>query len=266
MHKRRYADVSFGQVHYRTAGKGPTLLLLHQSPRTSEEYSDLIQTLAADYTVIAPDNPGNGMSDPLPQNNPAMKDYAVALVEFLDAINLDSTLIYGFHTGGSIATAAAALFPDRVRFAVTNGLAIFRGQQREDLLANYCPPIEPKIDGSHMDWLWQRFMKQAEFFPWYRTDEAARINVPPYSAAKCQSMVEDMLMAGNNYIAPYNAAFAFDPVAEGMLPADNLLIMAAAQDPLSSCLDLLPDNQKVYRGNDYADCLQTAFDTLWQYR
>ncbi len=267
MHKRRYADVSFGQIHYRIAGpgpaaEGPVLLLLHQSPRTSAEYADLIDTLARDFTVIAPDNPGNGMSDPLPDEIPAMAAYAAALVEFFDAIGLDRACIYGFHTGASIATATAALYPDRVTFAVAHGLSVFRGPERDDLLANYCPPIVPKADGSHMTWLWQRFMQQAEFFPWYRQDDTSRIDVPAYSAEKCQAMVNDLLLAGNNYIGPYNAAFAFDPVADGLLPTDNLLVMSSPQDPLFTCMDHLPKTQKTYRGNDYSQCLEVALKIL----
>lgn len=267
MHKRRYADVSFGQIHYRTAGPdhlagGPVLVLLHQSPRTSAEYAHLMEGLARDFTVIAPDNPGNGMSDPLPDEIPTMAGYAAALVEFFDAIGVGRALVYGFHTGASIATATAALYPDRIRFAVAHGLSVFRGAERDDLLAHYCPPIVPKADGSHMQWLWQRFMKQAEFFPWYKRDEASRIDVPAYSPEKCQAMVDDLLLAGNNYIGPYNAAFAFDPVADGLLPADDLLVMSSKQDPLFKCLDHLPTTQKIYRGNDYSQCLEVALKIL----
>ncbi len=266
MQKRRYADVSFGQIHYRTAGKGPALVLLHQSPRSSAEYTELMEELSEDYTVYAPDNPGNGQSDPLPVDVPGMENYADALIEFLDAVKLESVLVYGFHTGASIATAAAARHPSRIRYAVANGLSVFRGTEKEDLLANYCPPLVPKADGSHLAWLWERFQSQARFFPWYKTSDDARIDVPPYSPERCQVMVEDFLLAGNNYIAPYNAAFMFDPVAAGMLPADNLLVMSTEADPLFKCLKLLPTKQAVYRGTSHQDCLVQAFRQLKNHR
>lgn len=243
MHKRRYADLSFGQVHYRIAGAGQPLLLLHQSPRTSAEHIPLMHELADDFLVIAPDTPGNGQSDPLLHEAPRMGDYAAALIEFLDVLKLDEVLIYGFHTGASIATATAALHPARVRFAIANGLSILRGDFKQDILKNYSPAFYPKEDGSHLNWLWDRFQKQAEFFPWYQQDEEHRLNIPPYSAEKCQGMVEDFLLAGNDYIAPYTAAFEFDPVADDLLPSDNLLVLVAEKDPLVTCMQYLPSAQ-----------------------
>lgn len=262
MHRRRYADLDFGQIHYRETGTGPTLLLLHQSPRTSEEHLPLMQRLSDKFHVIAPDNPGNGMSDPLPVPEPTMHDYAQALIQFLDVLGIDSVLIYGFHTGGSIATATATDFPDRVSFAIANGLSILRGEEKEDILKNYSPEFHAQDDGSHLTWLWDRFQKQAKFFPWYKEDEAHRLNIPPYSAEKCQGMVEDILMAGNNYIAPYKAAFAYDPVAEGVLPADNLLVMSAEADPLINSLKYLPRDQATYTAATHAKCVDAAVSKL----
>lgn len=267
MHKRRYADVSFGQIHYRTAGPAektdaPALLLLHQSPRSSAEYGDLIEELASDYLVFAPDTPGNGLSDPLPLEVPGIADYADAVIEFLDAIGLDTVLVYGFHTGASIAACTAARYPERIRFAVANGVAIMRGPERADFVEHYSPPLELKADGSHLTWLWERFQKQSKFFPWYKTGEEHRIDVPPYTPEKCQGMVEDFLLAGNNYIGPYNAAFTFDPVADNLLPANNLLIMSVLTDPLCKYLDLLPEGQAVFRGKDQPACFKKALQEL----
>ena len=42
------------QVHYRRGGSGPPVILLHQSPNSSQEYIPLITDLAEDYTVFAP--------------------------------------------------------------------------------------------------------------------------------------------------------------------------------------------------------------------
>lgn len=262
MHKRRYADLNFGQIHYREAGTGLPVLLLHQSPRTSEEHSELIDRLSSNFRVIAPDNPGNGMSDPLGGPTPTMHDYARALIQFVDVLNLETVMIYGFHTGGSIATAAATGFPDRVTFAIANGLSILRGEEKADILEHYAPAFHAHDDGSHLMWLWQRFQKQSQFFPWYKEDETHRINVPPYSAEKCQGMVEDILMAGNNYIAPYKAAFAYDPVEEGALPADNLLVMSADADPLAACLEHLPADQAKFTAPTHAECLDTTIALL----
>ena len=57
-----------GQVldmHYRVAGSGPPLFLLHPSPLSSAFMEPLMRRLAGRVTAIAPDTPGFGDSDPI---------------------------------------------------------------------------------------------------------------------------------------------------------------------------------------------------------
>ena len=62
--RRAYTDTPLGQLHYRTGGQGTPLLLLHQDPQSSLQYSGTFTRLAgANMQVIAPDAPGYGMSD-----------------------------------------------------------------------------------------------------------------------------------------------------------------------------------------------------------
>ncbi len=42
-----YADTSFGQLHYAEQGRGPVILLLHQTPRSWDEFRELIPLLAS---------------------------------------------------------------------------------------------------------------------------------------------------------------------------------------------------------------------------
>ena len=96
------------QVHYRRCGDGPAMLLLHQSPRSSAEFIELIERWGESFTVVAPDHPGYGVSDPLGDPAANMEAFAEALVEFLDAIGLESAAVYGMHTGAGMAVALAA--------------------------------------------------------------------------------------------------------------------------------------------------------------
>lgn len=263
--KRGYADLSFGQVHYRMQGEGKPLILVHQSPRSSLEYRDLIEKLSEHYTVYAPDNPGNGMSDPLLENattSPTMRNYAGALIEFMDAVNIREAALYGYHTGGSIVAATAALYPDRVAVAVANGLAILEPAFRAELLERYLPAINPTTDGGHLRWLWKRIMDQAIHFPWYRSGEEYRLNIEPYNAEKAHEILLDFLMAGNDYIAPYSAAFEFDAVAEGLLPADKLMVVVSKSDPLFESYQRLPDTQNKQCFETPANCADFAFDYI----
>ena len=61
--ERRFVTLTDRQVHYRISGDGPPLLLLHQSPTSSAEMATTIEYFADEFTVIAPDTPGFGLSD-----------------------------------------------------------------------------------------------------------------------------------------------------------------------------------------------------------
>ena len=60
--KRHYAYAGERRVHYRRAGEGAPLVLLHASPGSSAGLVSLIEDLAEHYTVIAIDSPGYGES------------------------------------------------------------------------------------------------------------------------------------------------------------------------------------------------------------
>jgi pimeloyl-ACP methyl ester carboxylesterase len=51
------------RLHYRHAGEGPLLLLLHGWPQTGYCWRHLIGPLSAAHTVVAPDLRGYGRSD-----------------------------------------------------------------------------------------------------------------------------------------------------------------------------------------------------------
>src|SRR5438094_5041561 len=74
----RYAAVDGIKIHYLTAGRGPTVLLLHGYAETSRMWRPIIPQLAAKFTVIAPDLPGIGESD-IPKDGLDMKNAAVRI-------------------------------------------------------------------------------------------------------------------------------------------------------------------------------------------
>ena len=114
---RHYLTVGSGatarRVHYRRAGTGPLLLLVHQSPRSSGEYEALMREWGAHFTCIAPDTPGFGQSEPLAKSAPDINDYADAVVQFLDALGVGQIPAYGFHSGAIILVTALKRHPAR---------------------------------------------------------------------------------------------------------------------------------------------------------
>ncbi len=238
---RHFATIPHGrfgarQVHYRRAGRGPCLLMFHQSPLSSSDLLPAIERWKDRYTCIAPDTPGYGMSDPFGVDTVEMADIADAVIEFMDAIGVEKAAVYGFHTGAMIAGAVAAHYPERVVCAVANGYVVLTEAERHDFVTHYLPKFEPKWDGSHLTWLWARLREQTIFFPWYAKSLAARMDVDVPSPEALQKGVVEFLRAGDHYRVGYRAAFTFRSDLALRNVKVPMLVTAAQPDPLSQQL------------------------------
>lgn len=211
--KRRFVVVDGRLVHYRRAGSGPPLVMLHQSPTSSAEIADKILKMAQRFTVFAPDTPGYGASDPLPGTDLEMADFAAALAGFYDTVGLARAGLYGMHTGAMIAAEFARLYPQRVTIAALDGYVVLTDAERAAFLSDYFVRMPPQADGSHMTWCWSRIRDQLIFFPWHRKAADARmaLDVPPATAL--QNNVLDLLRAHDLGTPAYRAAFQY-PGAE----------------------------------------------------
>jgi len=158
--KKAYADIPEGQVHYKTEGSGEPLLLLHQTPTSSDEYLAMIPVLARSYRVVALDTPGYGNSDN-PPHEYEVTDYARSAASFLDALGIEKASIVGHHTGAAIATEVAAAYPERVDKLILSGCPSLDPQEWAKLLSDIGMPSGPTRrteitdDGSFLLASWQ---------------------------------------------------------------------------------------------------------------
>ena len=153
--KQAFVDLPQGQIHYRHAGDGPPLLLLHPTSFSSEAYLEIMPILAARFRVIAMDRFGHGGSDPPPEGV-TVEDLATAVVDFLDALGVGLTSILGGYTGSYEAIEVAASHPQRVNKLVLMGAPNWSEEERSKILSQQA--MVPKMDGSHMVdmWRWRR--------------------------------------------------------------------------------------------------------------
>jgi len=236
---RHFVSIAGRRVHYRRAGKGPAVLLVHQSPRSSAEFIPLIERWAEHFTVIAPDTPGFGQSDPLP-GEPEIGDFADALLALLQALGIERTGAYGFHSGGVILASALARQPDRFSAAAIGGYAIWTEAERAAFGRNYLPPFRPSAYGEHLTWLWNRILEQSWFFPWFDVRPQARLSVAHDDPARVDAVVRDMLDSGDAYRAGYGAVLRASrdiPPPDARTPP--VLITAYDGDPLQPHIDRL---------------------------
>ncbi len=102
-------------MHYRCAGSGPAVLLVHGLLAHSYSWRNIIPALAGRFTAIAPDLLGIGFSDRVPGLDCSMKASAERLVGFCDALGIGEFDLVGTSHGGALATIMAAELGKRVR-------------------------------------------------------------------------------------------------------------------------------------------------------
>jgi pimeloyl-ACP methyl ester carboxylesterase len=149
---RAYAESPFGPLHYTSVGSGPVLLLLHQTPRSHDEFREVQPLLAAGRRVIAMDMPGFGMSAPLPAPQ-RIEQFAAGAFALLDALDIPDAFVLGHHTGAVVAMEMAASAPDRVRALVLSSTPWTGPEYRTHTPA--VDNVASTEDGSHLTELWR---------------------------------------------------------------------------------------------------------------
>lgn len=104
-----------GTLHYRRAGSGPTLVLLHANPGDSRDFDAVFAPLAEHFDVIAPDWPGYGASTPPAEPERASAMYFRGVLSgLLDELDIGRAMFVGNSLGGYVATSLAIAQPGRV--------------------------------------------------------------------------------------------------------------------------------------------------------
>lgn len=240
--QRHYVTVGNRQVHYRRAGAGQPVILLHESPQSSLTLAPLAARLADQFTAIALDTPGYGESDPLARDQPEIPDYADALAETLNALSIKRCAVYGAHTGAVIALDFAVRHAERVSAVLLDGVGLYTPEEQAAHLANYCPRLEPQLDGSHLTRGWAMRRDQYLFYPWFDQRPETRIAVEVDDPETLHYRMVEYLRAGVNYGLGYRAAFSYDALAALKALSVPATLMAASDDVLASHLDRVPDD------------------------
>ncbi len=151
--KRAFLDTEDGQILYRIGGEGEPLLLLHMTPRSSNEFRELMPILAQHRCVIAMDLMGLGDSDKPPRVY-SVADYAKTAIALWDELGIKKSSILGSLTGGYIAGEVAAAYPERVEKLILCNVIGFNEQETDNILKRYSEGFKIKEDGSHLMERW----------------------------------------------------------------------------------------------------------------
>ncbi len=101
------------RVSYRQAGWGPVIVLIHGITGSSDTWLEIIDELAEEHTVVAPDLLGHGESAK-PRGDYSLGAYASGIRDLLAALGHDRATVVGHSLGGGVAMQMAYQFPERV--------------------------------------------------------------------------------------------------------------------------------------------------------
>jgi pimeloyl-ACP methyl ester carboxylesterase len=141
----RYVDTADLRQHVVSGGEGPPLLLVHGWPQTWYAWRLVMPALARDFSVVAPDQRGCGLSGK-PPGGYDTATLAADLVALMDALGYQRFAVAGHDTGMWIGYALAADHPDRIdRLAVAEAAMpgvsasppLFGGTQANDRLWHF---------------------------------------------------------------------------------------------------------------------------------
>lgn len=222
--RRAFADLSVGQVHYASCGpvsaesNAPAVLFLHQTPRSWQEYREVLRLVGQRYRAIAMDTVGFGDSAPPPWP-PTIERWAQVAVELLDALGIGRAAVVGHHTGGVIAVELAAGFAARVGALVLSSTP-FTNEPFRRARADR-PPIDevpPSGDGTHLAALWQ---KRQSFYPRERPE-------------LLQAFVRDALKVSGALEGGHRAVASYRMEDRIGLITQPVLVVHAPDDPFAS--------------------------------
>lgn len=192
--ERRFVATPSARIHVAMAGEGEPLLLLHQTPRSWDEYRDVLPLIGRHYRAIAMDTVGFGDSRALPLGQDSIEAWAACAFDLLDALGLPQAALVGHHTGAAIAIEMAAARPERIRALVLSAPPHVDAARRASHAGKaVIDEVAQGADGAHLLELWQ--MRQ----PYYPAGDTALLERFVIDALKAGRLAAEGHRVVNRY-------------------------------------------------------------------
>jgi pimeloyl-ACP methyl ester carboxylesterase len=109
----QFAQVNGIRMHYVKMGVGPLLIFLHGWPQTWYEWHIVMPALASEFTVVAPDLRGLGLSEKT-QTGYDKHTIANDVAALIKHLGERSAIVVGHDMGGKVAYVLSLLYPELV--------------------------------------------------------------------------------------------------------------------------------------------------------
>jgi pimeloyl-ACP methyl ester carboxylesterase len=110
----RCVSVDGQRIHYKCAGAGRYLLLLHGSGSSLQCFDGVSARLQQNFTVIRPDLPGFGLTGPRPDRDYRIETYVAFVARFMEVLKVSQYAVGGNSLGGNIAWNLALDCPNQL--------------------------------------------------------------------------------------------------------------------------------------------------------
>jgi pimeloyl-ACP methyl ester carboxylesterase len=122
-----------GTIRYHEAGTGEPLLFVHGVVVNGSLWRNVVPRLSKDFRCIVPDWPFGSHEAPMsPDADMSPPGLAKLVVDFMDALELETVTLVGNDSGGALSQIVAATYPDRIARLVLTSC---------DMYDNFFPPL-----------------------------------------------------------------------------------------------------------------------------
>lgn len=141
------ANVNGNNIYYEKSGAGKPLILLHGNGETHKIFDKAVKILSESFTVYALDTRGHGNSDKV--NIYHYSDIKEDIRCFIETLELQRPILYGFSDGGIVGLLLAAEYPQLLSQLIVSGANSVPGGIRKGWLTIfkiiYLLTKDPKI-------------------------------------------------------------------------------------------------------------------------
>ncbi|WP_237227876.1 alpha/beta fold hydrolase [Rubinisphaera sp. JC750] len=189
-------------IAYTDIGEGEPLVLLHGIPTWSFLFHEVIEPLAAEYRVIAPDMAGYGFSDRRDRFDRSIEFQADVIEQFLEHLDVDSAHFVAHDIGGGVALILADRSPGLVRTMVLSNSVAYDSWPVDEML-KLGHPRNAKMKPDEMRDLLEESFQFGLSRPERLTDEFREGIMAPYlNSEGIVSMVRNAASLNTNHTTP----------------------------------------------------------------
>jgi pimeloyl-ACP methyl ester carboxylesterase len=234
----RFASTDGLLVHYKRAGRGPVVLLLHGSTSSTHGFERVADLLSPSFDVIRPDLPGFGLTGPRADRDYRIPSYASTVANLLTQLGVTRCAVVGNSLGGNIAWNLALDHPARVTGLV---LVNATGYPEKTLPAGLRLARNPLVRPLLRRWLPRR-----------ATERSLRAAVGPQSTIVDDAMVDrvhGLMSRPGNRSAFVDFANTDQPVRSAEIPritSPTLVLRSAAIDGQHFARDITGSRELVH--------------------